>query len=850
MPDSTSPSRETASGSPSVHTPSAARVRVVTVLTFLVASLLGGLVVVAVENYRLQGRQKQAGDSTAHLAATIQDRLNRSLSVTYALAALIRQGNGRIDQFDPLGTEMLSLYDGISSLQLAPGGIIRQIVPLRGNEKAIGLNLLDDTVQGNEAVKTRRLALTGPFELVQGGQAVVGRLPVFLHRPDNSEYFWGMVAVVIRIPDFLDAVRLQRIVEDGFHYELSRIRPDTEKRDIFARSSAIPLTAAVRRNIEVPNGSWTLSLEPRTGWRSTPAIAAECFMALLFSTLLTIMLRTLYERPLLLRRMVDEQTRQLSGANQRLTSEIRERERAEEALRAGKEFYRTLVDNLPLGVALIDCNHRIVMANRTQSVWFGRAPESLIGQPCYEQFEQGEHTCPHCPGSISMQTGGVSQVNTEAVSEDGSRLAVRVRTVPLFDGNGTATGFIEVVEDITERKQAEAERHKLETQMQHAQKLESLGVLAGGIAHDFNNILMSILGHAELAMMRLNPASPARDNLLSIEQAAQRAADLSRQMLAYSGKGRFLVEVIDLGDLVAEMTHMLEVSISKKALLRFNRAPDLPAVEVDATQIRQVLMNLVINASEAIGDKSGVIAITTGAMRCDRGYLDDIWLNEQLSDGLYVYVEVADTGCGMDRDTLARIFDPFFTTKFTGRGLGMAAVLGIVRGHKGAIKIYSEPGKGTTFKILLPAISGHAARLSGMTAEEAPWRGSGTILLVDDEETIRALGQEMLEGLGFTVLSARDGREALEIFKERREEIRAVLLDLTMPRMDGEETFRELRRIRDDVRVIMSSGYNEFEVSQRFIGKGLTGFIQKPYKLSDLGKVLRQTLEPDDERPA
>jgi len=982
MPDIASPSRKTSCGAPPVTTPSAARVRAVTLLTFLLASLLGGLVVLAVEDYRLQNRQKQVGDIADHFATAIQDRLNRSLSATYALATLIRRGNGHIDHFDRLGTDMLSLYDGINSLQLVPDGVIRQIVPLRGNEKAIGFNLLTSTVQSNEAfmaIKTRKLTLSGPFELIQGGQAVVGRLPIFLHRPDNSEYLWGLVAVVIRIPDFLGAVRLQQLVEDGYNYELSRINPDTAQQNIFARSSTMPLKAAVRHDIDVPNGTWTLGLEPQAGWRSTSAIAGECLLVLFFSTLLAIMLRTLYERPLLLRRMVDEQTRQLSETNQRLTAEIQERERAREALRAGEEFYRTLVDNLPLGVVQVGRDHRIVMVNRTQSAWFGRAPESFIGQLCHEQFEKREHICPHCPGIVSKQTGRVSQVDTEAIKDDGSRLAVRIRTVPLFDANGTATGFIEVVEDITERKQAEddlrcnearlresqrvahighyeldlttglwtcseeldaifgiddsyqrdvqgwlqvvhpeqrdemsayfarhvvgegqpfnkeyriervndrsvrwvhglghlefgdsgqllkmfgtiqditerkqgeTERRKLEAQMQHTQKLESLGVLAGGIAHDFNNILMSILGHAELAMMRLNAASPARDNLLSIEQAAQRAADLSRQMLAYSGKGRFVVEAIDLGDLVSEMTHMLEVSISKKALLRFNRVPDLPAVEVDATQIRQVLMNLVINASEAIGDKSGVIAITTGAMQCDHGYLSDVWLAEQLADGLYVYVEVADTGCGMDRDTLSRIFDPFFTTKFTGRGLGMAAVLGIVRGHKGAIKIYSEPGKGTTFKILLPAAAGHAGRLSDIPTEESLWQGSGTVLLVDDEDTIRALGQEMLEALGFTALIARDGREALEIFKERGQEIRAVLLDLTMPRMDGEETFRELRRISEDVRVIMSSGYNEFEVSQRFIGKGLTGFIQKPYKLSELGNVLRQTLEPDKGRHA
>ena len=248
------------------------------------------------------------------------------------------------------------------------------------------------------------------------------------------------------------------------------------------------------------------------------------------------------------------------------------------------------------------------------------------------------------------------------------------------------------IQDITERKVAEAERQRLEQQILHTQKLESLGVLAGGIAHDFNNILMAVIGHAGLARLRLPPESPVVENLRQIEQAASRAADLAKQMLAYSGKGKFVVEPVDLNRLAEEMEHMLRVSVSKKAILRFNFARPLPAVDADATQLRQVIMNLVINASEAIGERSGVIAVSTGCMNCTREYLQELWLDEQLPEGLYVTLEIADTGCGMDRETLARIFDPFFTTKFTGRGLGMAAVLGIVRGHRGAIKVYSEPG--------------------------------------------------------------------------------------------------------------------------------------------------------------
>jgi len=426
----------------------------------------------------------------------------------------------------------------------------------------------------------------------------------------------------------------------------------------------------------------------------------------------------------------------------------------------------------------------------------------------------------------------------ENLTKDGRTILCEWINTPLLDAAGKTQSVLAIVQDITERKQLEAERLALERQLFHTQKLESLGVLAGGIAHDFNNLLAAIIGNVELGKRRMNPESPAVTNLERIEQAAERAADLAKQMLAYSGKGKFVVEPLDLNLLLEEMLHMLQVSISKKAVLRFNLHRPLPSVEADATQMRQILMNLVINASEAISDKSGVIALTTGCMDCDDSYLHQVWLDENLHPGLYVYLEVADTGCGMSKETLAKLFDPFFTTKFTGRGLGMAAVMGIVRGHKGAIRVYSEVDKGTTFKILLPA-SSSPAELCNDTTEKTNWQGSGKILLVDDEASVRDIGVEMLTEVGFETITATDGRDALEKFQQHPD-IDAVILDLTMPKMDGEQCFRELRRLDPDIKVIMSSGYSEQEVTQKFLGKGLAGFIQKPYKLSTLREMLQK----------
>ncbi len=309
------------------------------------------------------------------------------------------------------------------------------------------------------------------------------------------------------------------------------------------------------------------------------------------------------------------------------------------------------------------------------------------------------------------------------------------------DSRGKPVKMVGTIQDVTERKQAEEERRKLEQQVQEAQKLESLSVLAGGIAHDFNNLLMVVMGHAELALDEIPPTSAARRDLAEITTAARRAAELSLQMLAYSGKAFFAVERMGLADLVEEMEQMLRTAISKKATLNLGLEPGLPPIKADPSQIRQVVLNLVVNASESLADGSGVITVSVGATRCDEEYLHETELRDALVPGLYVHLAVTDTGAGMDAGTRSRIFDPFFSTKFTGRGLGLAAVLGIVRAHKGALKVYSEPGKGTTFRILFPALrEGEDAAISPESSHRAPRERKGAILLVDDEETLLTLG--------------------------------------------------------------------------------------------------------------
>ncbi len=443
----------------------------------------------------------------------------------------------------------------------------------------------------------------------------------------------------------------------------------------------------------------------------------------------------------------------------------------------------------------------------------------------------------------SLATGEVQSVEYELELGSGLRF-FEARLAP-YDRESV----IAVVRDITARRNAENERFELQARIQHTQKLESLGVLAGGIAHDFNNILMAILGNADLALMAVPETSPARSSLNNIVNAATTAADLARQMLAYSGRSDFEILPLDLNKIVIELTHLLEVSISKKAVLKFRLADKLPLIMADAAQIRQILMNLITNASEAIASASGVISITTGALYCDSAYLRTTELSSEISEDMYVYVEVSDTGCGMDRSIKTQLFEPFFTTKHAGRGLGLSSVLGIIRSHKGAIKVYSEPGEGTTVKVLFPVYpepdSDNLHCGEGTTKEM--WTGKGTVLFADDEDTVLAVGRNMLEYLGFEVISAEDGLQAVDLFRRNAEDIVLVVLDLTMPHLSGDEVYREIRRIRTDVPVIISSGFSRKDVMHRFAGKNLAGFLQKPYRLQDISTVIKDVLMVKDD---
>lgn len=510
-----------------------------------------------------------------------------------------------------------------------------------------------------------------------------------------------------------------------------------------------------------------------------------------------------------------------------------ERLAALSSLQESEARYRRIVSSTHDGVWLLDRDGTSTFANEQMASMLGLSPDEMIGRPFLDFVHAARR--PQALALLARSAGDTKQ-RYEVCFEgtDGRELWTIVSTSELTNDDGVDAGTLALVADLSEVR-------ALESKIVQSQKLESLGLLAGGVAHDFNNLLVGILGNVGLALDQLSPASPVRASLADVQVAGMRAAELTRQMLAYSGRGRFVVGPINLNSIVQEQQALLGAVIAKSTTLGFDLAPDLPVVDADATQLRQVVMNLITNASEALEGRDGVISLSTGVIDVDAGYLASTYLDDQLMPGRYVHLDVQDNGAGMDAATLARIFDPFFTTKFTGRGLGIAALLGIMRGHRGAVKVYSEPGKGTKFRILLPCAESVSDPVVSNNATDDSVAKSRRVLVVDDEELIRSVAKAILTAKGCEVLVAHSGSEAMKLFVDRCQDIDVVLLDLTMPGMNGDEVFRKMRTLRADVRIVLSSGFDDASIAGIIRGDVNSDFLAKPWTMGELLRALEVT---------
>ncbi len=512
--------------------------------------------------------------------------------------------------------------------------------------------------------------------------------------------------------------------------------------------------------------------------------------------------------------------------------DITDQKMVEEAMRQSERRFRELYDYAPVGYHELDTNGMIVRINQTELRLLGYRLDEMLGKPIWSFASDESFAKEMILNQLSGATMGEQQQEVVFRRKDGSTIPIRMVDKIQYGDKKNILGIRSIMEDISEKKRLEEERQQLDLHRQQVQKWKSLSVMAGNIAHDFNNILTGIMGYTNLAQKRVPADSPVSSFLSKIETEVLRASELSKQMLTYSGKGIFEIKMLNISRLVQEMSPLIQSSITKKAQLVLELEDEVPPIIGDGSQIRHAVMHLVSNASDALMEMSGKITIRTGHVQADKNFFKETYLQEDLPEGGYVFLCVEDEGTGMDSETMRRIFDPFFSTKNIGHGLGLAATLGVVRAHKGAIRVQSIPRKGSSISLFFP--EAFVEKIPGKETHKPETPSPGKILLVDDEETILDVTSEILQHEGFQVISAKDGTEGVQSFQQNAEDISLVLLDLMMPGLNGEEALAEMRKIRPDIYVILSSGLSEQEARKGFPDVSHLGFIQKPYTLDQL----------------
>ncbi len=471
-------------------------------------------------------------------------------------------------------------------------------------------------------------------------------------------------------------------------------------------------------------------------------------------------------------------------------------------------------------------------------------PDELFGKSDFD-LPWKENAENYRKDDFNVIKTGISIINKieSQITPDANKKYLITSKYPIKDQNKNIIAVLGLYNDITQIKQMELKQLETQKRTLQTQRLESMGLLAGGVAHDFNNYLLSIIGNLDMIMSDNHPNQKLIEQLNEIKNQTQELTKLTKQLLAFSGKGKFTLNSINLNDVISEISQLIRASVPKKIQLNYQLEKNLLLIEGDHGQIQQMLINLITNAIEAIGDANGTITIATGIRTIDSDYINKNKIGNMIDPGIYVYIEITDTGEGIPPEIQERMFEPFFSTKEVGRGLGLSAVMGIVKGHNGTINVYSEPKKGSTIKCLFPAQNAQHKREGKETlVSETPTNKKQTIMVVDDELMVRNTLKRILEKSGYDVILADDGIDAISKFKNYKDEISLVIMDLTMPKMDGATAFSELKLIKSNVKVLLSSGYNEQELSQRFVSKGLAGFLQKPYGMKDLLEKIKKII--------
>jgi len=517
---------------------------------------------------------------------------------------------------------------------------------------------------------------------------------------------------------------------------------------------------------------------------------------------------------------------------------VNKRKAADDALRESEEKYRTILESIEEGCFETDIDGNLTFFSNPFLKILRYSRDELLGA------NTGKYTSPDTAAKMKgiterlRETGKPENVTDyDVIRKDGSNVSLELSVSLLKDQDGKPMGYRGVLRDVSERKEAEEEKHKLETQLQQAQKMESIGTLAGGIAHDFNNILMGIQGNASLMLLKIESDHPNYEKIKNIEKYVQNGTELTKQLLGFARRGKYLIKASDLNEII-DKSSSLFARTKKEIRVHTDLSQDLWTAEVDRGQIEQVLLNLYVNAWQAMSN-GGDLFLQTENVILDRSYFKPY----KVEPGRYVKISVSDTGVGIDKETQKRIFEPFFTTKEMGRGtgLGLASVYGIIKSHGGYINVYSEKEKGTVFTIYLPASEKEVPK-EIESGPAAIIKGSGIILLIDDEKMILDVGVELLEELGYKVKSAMSGQEAIDVLKEERGKIDLIIMDMIMPGMGGGETFDRLKEIDPDIKVLLSSGYSINGQATKILRRGCDGFIQKPFNMNQLAEKVQRIL--------
>jgi PAS domain S-box-containing protein len=776
-----------------------------TAAVFVAALAAGGLIVA--QNARLvRGeRRRAATDAARGTADAIQHQLEGSLAAPYALAAAVRQSGG-VHEFDRYAGELLGVFGGIDSLQLAPGGVLAYVHPLPGNEAALGVDLLASPLHRPEvlrAIATRRLVLVGPFPLRQGGVGLAARVAVFVNGEDGTERFWGVASAILGLPRLLEAARVQRLSEAGYEYELDTSSASAGGDHVAASPGASAMRDPVVVHVKLPSGEWSLAVAPRQGWGAGRWILLQAVGALGLALVLAALAYRVFRLPMQLAQQVTERTAELQLASS-------ERE--------------ALLQGIPDAAWLKDRDGRMVAVNEALARLARTPGAALLGRTHAEIF--GGASAVEIEANDARVLAMATELVVEERVEDGEQATVfEVVKRPYRDANGAVIGTLGIARDITERR-------KLEARVRQAEKMEAVGRLAGGIAHDFNNILTVVLGSASELRERGDPA--ARELADEVLEGGRRAAALTRQLLAFSRKQALRLGDVDVNDVVRGFERMLRRVIPEDVVIETRLHPAPVVVHADAGQLEQVLLNLVMNARDAMPG-GGRIAIETGTAERAPG-------ESGVAPVPCVVLVVRDSGDGMDAAVRAHLFEPFFTTKGVGQGtgLGLATVFGIVKQSGGGVAVESAPGAGTTFLVYLPQVEARPAAVPPQIPSSAG--GHEAVLVVEDDDAVRALMRRALAAAGYAVRETARPEEALALANGSAE-FDVLLTDMVMPGMSGRELAGKLLAERPGLRVVFVSGYTEDAVLRSGALPAGQVFLPKPFTGDAIAAAVRAALD-------